>query len=354
MRTAIGPIVMETNGYDILAELEPQNETFGIREYLLKRKQEAAKKAQKYLSENPKEFCYIATGYLTDIPWDEEPDIDYYYLMRYTDQEVAQIKQLIVEMWNKYSGPEEQIQSYEDLCPTTDLRELQDVNAELDQLLWGKAEENNFALRCIDFNQPVHAYLFSTYEYDTRKQEMRPYKHYHRVILTDEEYLFLLTEQLNDRHFTFNHLLLCRPELAQKICAATADKDPISISVSPYIIIMDELQSDMEKILGHEPLHDMLCNCNTDGYNYIVNVHVDNDELSLDWQRVKDDDMTLESLCQGNTKGINAKAVMRLMGAKDYYEMMDRICNRFSGKDAYENLLEYLDQNGVLIRPLHC
>ena len=349
MRTAIGSIVMETNGYDILAELDTQNDTSGLREYLLKRKQEAAEKAQQYLSENPKEFCYRAIGYPTDIPWDEEPELDYCCLMRYTDQEVARIKELIVEMWNKYSGPEGQLQSYEELCPTADLRDLQDVNAELDQLLWDKAEESDFALRCIDFNQPLHAYLFSTYEYDTRKQEMCSHRHYHRVILTDEEYLFLLTEQLNNRDFTFNHLLLCRPELAKKICAATADKDLMSISVNPYIIIMDELQSDMEKILGHEPLHEMLCSCNTDGYSYVVNVYVENDELSLNWQRVKDDDFSLDSLCEGNTKGIDAKAVMQLMGAKDYYEMMDRISERFSGKDAYENLLEYLNQNGVSI-----
>lgn len=168
---------METKGYDILAELDPQNDTFGIREYLLKRKQEAAEKAEKYLSENPKEFCYRAIGYPTDIPWDEEPEIDYCCLMRYTDQEVARIKELIVEMWNKYSGPEGQIQSYEELEPTADLRDLQDVNAELDQLLWDKAEESDFALRCIDFNQPLHAYLFSTYEYDKRKQEMCSHKH---------------------------------------------------------------------------------------------------------------------------------------------------------------------------------
>jgi hypothetical protein len=347
MKTTIGPIVLNTKGYDVLAELEQQEDMYGIKNYLQKRKQEAAEKAQQYLSENPKSIFYIATGYPTDIPWDEAPEDIYNCLMCYTDQEVQRLKQLIVEVWNQDCNPEEQLQSYEELCLTTDLRELRGINEELDALLWGRAEACDFDLGSIDLNTSMHAYLFSTYEYNIRKQEMNPYRCFHRVVLTDEEYQFLLTEQLNNRHFTFNHLLLCRPELAQKICAATADKDPISISESPYIILMDELQSDMEKILGHEPLHEMLCSCNTDGYNYVVNVYVENDELSLNWQRVKDDDFTLESLCEGNTKGIDAKAVMQLLGAKDYYEMMDRICERFSGKDAYENLLEYLDQNGV-------
>ena len=350
MKTTIGPIVLNTKGYDVLAELEQQEDMYGIKNYLQKRKQEAAEKAQQYLSENPKSIFYIATGYPTDIPWDEAPEDIYNCLMCYTDQEVQRLKQLIVEVWNMDCNPEEQLQSYEELCPTTDLRELRGINEELDALLWGRAEACDFDLGSIDLNTSMHAYLFSTYEYNIRKQEMNPYRCFHRVVLTDEEYLYLLTEQVNNRYFTFNNLLLIHPELAQKICAATADKDPLFSLQAPYIILMDEVQSDMEKIIGHEPAQEWLCNCNDNGYGYIVTVYVANDKMRVAWQRVKDDDYNLDTLTEGETNGIDAKAVMQLFEAKDYCDMVERIGERFSGKTAYEDLLEYLEKNGVACR----
>ena len=347
MRTKIGAVVMETKGYDVIAELEQKEDNFGVKNFLLKRKQEAEDKARKFLAENPKPNYYIAIGLPTTVPWDEDMEDLYSCLLCYTDEEVLRLKQLIVETWNQDTDPEDQVTSYEEIDPTENLRILRGINKELDELLWDRAEESYFDLGNIDLNQPQHAYLFSTYSYNKREQQMAPCRYSRKVVLTDEEYLYLLTEQVNDRDFTFNRLLLYKPELAQKICDATADYDPVASMQVPYIILMDELESDMEKILGHEPLHEMLCSCNENGYNYVVNAYVNNDELSVAWQRVKDDDYNLDSLTEGETNGINAQTVMQLLEAKDYYEMMDRICERFVGKTAYEDLLDYLHTNGV-------
>ena len=38
MKTTIGPIVLNTKGYDVLAELEQQEDMYGIKNYLQKRK----------------------------------------------------------------------------------------------------------------------------------------------------------------------------------------------------------------------------------------------------------------------------------------------------------------------------
>jgi hypothetical protein len=103
----------------------------------------------------------------------------------------------------------------------------------------------------IDLNTPLHAYLFSGYRYDVNTQTMDTHRYYRRVVLTDEEYLYLLTEHVNDRYFTFNRLLLLNAPLAQKICAATADVDSTMVaSTNPYLILMDEVASDMETIVG--------------------------------------------------------------------------------------------------------
>ena len=347
MRTKIGAVVMETKGYDVIAELEQKEDNFGVKNFLLKRKQEAEDKARKFLAENPKPNYYIAIGLPTDIPWGEDQEDMFSCLLCYTDDEVQRLKQLIVEAWNHDTDPEYQVTSYEEIDPAEDLRMLRGINNELDDLLWGRAEDVDFDPGSINLEQPMHAYRFSTYSYDKRTKQMATRRCSRLVVLTDEEYLYLLTEQVFDRDFTFNRLLLYKPELAQKICDATADNDPIVSMQVPYIILMDEVESDMEKILGHEPLHEMLCSCNEDGYNYVVNIYAENDEISLNWQRVKDDDFALNTLTEGNTKGIDAKAVMQSLGAKDYYEMMERLCERFSSKTAYEELLTYLHNNGI-------
>ncbi len=347
MKTTIGPMVLETKGYDVIAELKQQEDKSGLKEYLMKHRQEAEDKARQFLSDNPKPTYYIATGYPTYIPWDEVPEDRYAYLMCYSDEETQRLKQLIVEAWNHNTDPEYQVTSYDEIDPTTDLRILQGLIDELDQLLWGRAEDMEIDLGRINLHQPVHAYLFSTYSYDKREKQMAPHRHPQKVILTDEEYLYLLTEQVNDRYFTFNRLLLYKPELAQKICDATADNDPIAFSQTPYIILMDEVESDMEQIIGHEPLQEMLCNCNEDGKAYIANICVENDLIELSWQEARDDDFTLDSLIEGGVKDIDAKAVMQLFDAKDYYQMMERICERFTGRTAYEELLAHLHNNDI-------
>ena len=67
------------------------------------------------------------------------------------------------------------------------------------------------------------------------------------VELTDEEYLYLLTEQLFDSCFSFNRLLLYKPELAREICNAT-DGTATMYALNPYLIIMDEVVEDAKKI----------------------------------------------------------------------------------------------------------
>ena len=45
---------------------------------------------------------------------------------------------------------------------------------------------------------------------------------------------------------------------------------------------------------------------------------------------------------------IDAKAVLKLFVAKDYYELLDRIKERFHKETAYDDLLNYLHENNIV------
>lgn len=349
MRTAIGGAVVYTHGYDVVAELEANGDKYGTAKWIRERKKECEEQARQYLAEHPKTTYYIASGYPTMMAMeDETPESMYSSLIAYSEDEIKRIKELIVEVWNA-DDPDSQIQSVDDIDKGQDLSVFEGLNDELDELLFGRAEENDFALTDLDFDHPVHAYLFHTWKYEKRTDEMASYKSGHLVTLTDEEYLYLLTEQLFNRYFSFNRLLLYNAPLAQKICNAT-DGDYMVESFSPYLIIMTEVVKDMEAILGHDPVDDELCSFNKDGHNYHAHMIIERDKMEIYWQDLPEDDFAMNNLTEGRVKDIDAKAVLKLFEAKDYKDLLDRIKERFHEKTAYNDLLTYLRENGMAIQ----
>lgn len=245
MRTNIGPYTVTTHGYDVEKELLANGDPNGVVKYMREKKQKLVAKARQYLAETPQKKYYVASGHPYEL---EDAEDNYSCLIPYTDEEVERIKQLVVEAWNQTEDdPEKFIHSFDDFHEN--LYEVEKQFEELDQLLWHRAEEQDFCLYDIDLSHPVHAYRFRAWEYDSDKGEMCPYKNSRLVVLTDEEYLYLLVEQLFDRHFSFNRLLLYNAPLAQKINDAL-DGDYMLSALNPYLILMDEVLEDTEKIIG--------------------------------------------------------------------------------------------------------
>lgn len=345
MRTAIGGFVVETKGYDAAAELEAQGDKYGTAKWIRERKKECEEQARKYLAEHPKTTYYIASGYPTMMAHDDDiPDSDYRSLIAYTEEEIKRIKELIVEEWNK-SDPESSIQSVDDI--DLDLSEFEGANDELDKLLWGRAAWNDFVMTDLDMDHPVHAYRFRTWKYSKRTDEMEKYKGGQRVILTDEEYLYLLTEQLFDRYFSFNRLLLYNAPLAQKICNAT-DGDFMVEAMAPYLIIMTEVVEDMEAIKGHDPVDDELCSHYDDNHSYHAHMIIERDKMEIYWEDLPADDFMLERMTSGRVCDIDAKAVLKLFEAKDYVDLLERIKERFHEETAYDDLVTYLRENKLV------
>ena len=76
MRTSIGPINVTTQGYDVVAELEAQNDPYGTAKYIRERKKKCEEQARQYLAEHPRTTYYIASGYPTILA-NGDPDPNY-------------------------------------------------------------------------------------------------------------------------------------------------------------------------------------------------------------------------------------------------------------------------------------
>ena len=350
MRTDLGNgLVVDTNGYDAVAEIESTGDKYGTAKYIRERKKECEEQARKYLAEHPKTNYYAMHGYPTMFDTeDNDPQDDYLYLMTYTDEEIRRIKELFLEVWNDgIEDPSQRAQSFEDIQQEKLTRyEFEGGNDELDSLVWDRAREEDFVACEVDLLHPVHAYRFRTWEYDSVKDEMKKYPSYYRIILTDEEYLYLLTEQLFDRHFSFNRLMLYNAPLAQKICNAS-DGNFMLESLNPYLIIMDEVMADVEQIVGNIPVSESLYEDTVDGITKHVHMNIEHNQIEIFWQALPVDDFGMNHLKQEFAQKIDAFAVQKLIGGKNFDEMADLIRDRFNGPTAYEDFLAYIHENGI-------
>ena len=349
MITSINNGIIETKSYDVVAELEAHGDKYGVAKYIREQKKECEEQARKYLAEHPKTKYYYVGGFPMEIPWEDAPEEDSYSLIAYTDDEIQRMKELFVEVWNKLADdPKKHVQTFEEIPEEDfDLIEFEGENDELTKLLWDRGASIGFAVRSINITNPVHAYRFVIWGYNKRQQEMDKHRSGRLVVLTDEEYLYLLTEQLFSRHFSFNRLLLYNAPLAQKICHST-DGDFFMEAESPYLILMDEVVEDMENILGHDPVDDELCSYCENGHSYHAHMIVERDKMEIYWEDLPDDDFTMERMTSGRVKDIDAKAVLKIFKADDYEDMLDKIKERFNSHSAYDDLVAYLKENGII------
>lgn len=130
------------------------------------------------------------------------------------------------------------------------------VESKAKQYLYTQKKRTSYSKRGFDPTEinpaPHYLYSMSCYFWDSTTGRMSK-RHRFSVELTDDEYIYLLTEQLLDRSpNTYNRLVFDRPDLADKICgiAELSFFDGIEIGGNPYLIIFDELLEDAEAIDG--------------------------------------------------------------------------------------------------------
>lgn len=206
--------------------------------------------AKAYLAQKNREKYYAFTGYFENLACDMS------YLFPLTDEQVERVKQLFMEIYR--SGylkcgfkPEEIAPTFEEAMENEDypFEGVKGVNPELDELVFDPLTDLDFGmdLKHIDLEHPHYLYEVTVVDYNP--QSMVPVKN--KVELTDDEYIYLLTQRLLYGGFTFNRLILYKPELAQKIIHRLDDSDGNGIMERgcPYLIAFDEVNDDARAIL---------------------------------------------------------------------------------------------------------
>ena len=253
MITSLTNFSCESHGFDLLEE--GNDNPSGNASWFRKQAAKYEAKAKEYLDEKKRVKYYDFSGFC------EQLDSNKSYLFPLTDQEVARIRELVVEVNRdcslKAGYKEDEIPTtFEEVCDDGEhLFGLEGKNAELDSLIFDPLTDLEFPLYLytIDLEHPICMYEMSYVGYDWKwKEPSAPKKRL--VQLTDEEYLYLVVYKMLYDQFTFNRLLFCRPELAQKICAQldTSDETILYEKGFPYLVVFDEINADVEKILEQE------------------------------------------------------------------------------------------------------
>jgi hypothetical protein len=120
---------------------------------------------------------------------------------------------------------------------------------ELDALLFERADKEDIDVEYIAFEKPYKFYLFSTYDYNVEEHVLEEEEKVH-VCLTDEQYLYLLTEQLYDYEFSFNYLLRYNAPFAQELLEVISGGLHV-----PSLISWDEIYADAEQIKKSTKIH---------------------------------------------------------------------------------------------------
>ena len=179
------------------------------------------------------------------------------------------------------------------------------------------------------------------------------------VELTDEEYIYLLTEQLSDRRrFTFNHLTFENRQLAIKIGNVVVRKEASTNHVphynkwgysyneynsNPVLIIFDEVLDDVEAIEGPLSYSKQL---------YFSGYSVDYDNWYCAYVATEGRQMYLLEGKQPHTTSliyaeIDADAVMKRLKAVDYPDMLNKLKDRYHTSTALEDIKSWFDAEGI-------
>lgn len=245
MRYEIGSIHTYVDGYDIIAGLEKCDNPSSkdLIKYIKRKTAECEAKAREFFATKNRSKFYKA---IFNGRFGVDDDAEYVRYIRYDDNEVERVKQLLVEVWNTDMDDDLKIQDYQDV---EDYYELPGLNKELDDLLFDRIEGN---LMTIDLDTPHYLYNMICRGFDEKEQKMMGPVAF-GMELEDEEYIYLLTQQLlDDLGFTFNRLLLYNPRLAQKISdrADGCFNDYLFLNHVPYLIDFEEVRRDVKTIIN--------------------------------------------------------------------------------------------------------
>ena len=218
----------------------------------VQRKDEAEARARDYFyKQKVRGAKYCSDGYLDDFP-----DYSHSTFIHISDDDLVKIKQLVIEDVKANEGSKESDLTFEEVLKLVTFDKIYNRNEEIRSLLdlndpveflgpdGHVGLTANHIPSVIDFDNPMYSYRFRYVAYNKDNTFVATPEIFD-VMLTDEEYITLLTQLLLSYpdDYTFNQLLKSHPDLAAKISR------PVMCEM-PYIILLDEVKEDALAIVS--------------------------------------------------------------------------------------------------------
>ena len=188
-----------------------------------------------------------------------------------------------------------------------------------------------------------NSYNMSCYFWDSTTRRMSK-RHRFSVELTDEEYIYLLTEQLLDRSpNTYNRLVFNRPDLAEKIWSIVdlLFFEGYEIGGNPFLIIFDELLEDAEAIDGPASVSDLIYIGWKSNPPIAISCHTNGRLLFI----CEEEYFGAESISElRKLEDIDADKVQKLLGARNYTQMLHSMRSLCSTSSPFDAIKAWLDK----------
>ena len=300
-------------------------------------------KAQEFLNQKARVKHYRISGVFNE----EYGDGDTWAIFEYTDEEVARLKHLFSEALVSYLNLPNKEYSLEEIKEEANLWELKGQIEELDEMFFTPCEENYFMdPEDIDFEHPVYFYNMSCYVFNAEEKKVQGPAPF-RIQLSDEEYVYLLTQQLMCRdNFTLNRLFEMNPKLAMKINRQAEDAyyGFMSFYRMPFLVTMDEVIEDVYQLDGPAPFRERLYEDDDFAFSTYTTAFVNSRKVRVVEECMRNLDYSIVFRVLSD---ISADELMQHLGASDYTDMIERVKLRFSGKEALNSFRGYLEAEGI-------
>lgn len=201
--------------------------------------------------------------------------------------------------------------------------------------------EDGFYLESIDWD-PVHTFEFSLIRYSKYSFKPKGEREKRFICLEDEDYLCILTRRLMRQDFSFTLLYEEHPDIAEKILSQI--NSPYEFGggmIEPYVIFMDEVESDAEGILGAPVFSTALYN-DPSGESDGVFLSIDKEILKL--SKFNNDSYPLSTI---DLAGIPGEVFKKIYGVADNEDLLINLFNQFSGENAFERMREFMEGNAI-------
>ena len=299
---------------------------------------EAEVEARDYLfNKKKREPMFVFSGKT----FDNEPTT---LLRSFPQEEITHIAQLLVKAYNETYTSEMSVNTIDQLERCIYFYELENYNNKELKKFFKFFKEIDVKLQSFNL-QPHFLYDMSCYFWDVTKRKITK-KYSFSVDLTDEEYIYLLTEQLiHKTEYTYNKLVFERPSLARKIAnSAKAYKDGKAYGC-PYLVILDEVIKDAHAIEGPSSACEELYYDERNNSKYHVCAHTYRHILTICEDDLSD---TLPVKELRNLELIDADKVKEILGASNYQQMVEIMKNRFCTPSSFDDIKSWLDTEHVI------